>query len=396
MANLTPVNKIEHREGQPDRYRRSDKKGKRHELTQRVRESDTAFLYRVLELDRAIDDGKNLDTMSFDELFNSWVRRYATPLCTKWDIDDMNYTYEQRVKDHIGDILIDKITPADCEDLLLKAIKDDVPSYVSKIRAVISRPYNWGIVRYNLPIANPMVNVRIRLKRSATDKRNEAISIDDAERIFEQALDTHYENALKIMWLIGLRPSEVLGLQINDIKDDHLEIRRGVTKYGLSNLKTPKSKRDIKLFPALKNVLDNQKERTKSGIWLFPSPTQPVPDMVSFANWYMRMKRQTEVKKPRERDSEEPVVILVPKVESSLYSFRHSFITRALESGMSLKAVQVIAGHDDPATTLKYYQEFTPKMANEAASEMNNLKTPWGQLGEKLGEADYADEIQDK
>ena len=68
------------------------------------------------------------------------------------------------------------------------------------------------------------------------------------DRFLKAAENSSYFHYFNILNLTGLRPSECLGLKIQDIKPDVLEIKRGITIHGLSKLKTKNAVRDLSLI----------------------------------------------------------------------------------------------------------------------------------------------------
>lgn len=57
----------------------------------------------------------------------------------------------------------------------------------------------------------------------------------------------------------------------------------------------------------------------------------------------------------------------------TVHSLRHTFATRLLEEGESLKVVSDLLGHEDIATTGNIYSHVHPKMKTGAANKMNGL-----------------------
>jgi len=53
-----------------------------------------------------------------------------------------------------------------------------------------------------------------------------------------------------------------------------------------------------------------------------------------------------------------------------LYSLRHSFATRLVEQGISIRTVSEALGHEDVSTTIKSYVHSTPEMAKQAVAEI--------------------------
>jgi integrase len=182
-----------------------------------------------------------------------------------------------------------------------------------------------------------------------------------------------YFNYFKILASTGLRPSEALGLQIRDIKDDFLEIRRGWTIDGYSPLKTKAAKRDIPLTTDLKCFLLDQRERyafvTKEG-WLFPAANKK-PSMNALQCAFKHILKQTAEWKKGGKTNQKKIAIIRPPVKCSLYDFRHTFATKMAEAGMHQTALQAIMGHTDISITLKYYIGVTDNMMEQARTLMS-------------------------
>jgi len=62
----------------------------------------------------------------------------------------------------------------------------------------------------------------------------------------------------------------------------------------------------------------------------------------------------------------------LPK-DLTVHSLRHTFATRLLEEGVSLKVVSDLLGHEDISTTGNTYSHVHPKMKTAAANEINSL-----------------------
>ena len=68
---------------------------------------------------------------------------------------------------------------------------------------------------------------------------------------------------------------------------------------------------------------------------------------------------------------EDPV--LLPRF--SCHVLRHTFATRACESGINLKAVQSILGHADISTTMNIYVSATIEMKRDEIFALNDYLT---------------------
>ena len=59
----------------------------------------------------------------------------------------------------------------------------------------------------------------------------------------------------------------------------------------------------------------------------------------------------------------------------NLHGLRHTYATRLLEKGESLKTVQELLGHEDITTTGNTYAHVMPEIKKQAASNLNSMLT---------------------
>ena len=127
-----------------------------------------------------------------------------------------------------------------------------------------------------------------------------------------------YYLILLTLWRTGIRNSELINLKKRDIKTDELTIRQG------------KGHKD-RIVP-----LDNH----LSDLLQYHTAKMPLDDKVfpltsaQIRNISHRYQPKYEVVKP--------------------HTFRHSFAVHCLKSGMNLRSLQKILGHNDLATTAVY------------------------------------------
>jgi integrase len=276
----------------------------------------------------------------------------------------------------IGHKKISDIHRTDVYNVLARALKIGLaPSTIKKIRGCISRPYNWAINTLGLKLTSPTTGLIFRYSKDATQPRTEirVITPEELTRFFAAAEGTKYENYFKTLILTGLRPSEALGLQVKDVKKNHLEIRRGMTMRGPSTLKTDNARRDIPMTDDLRRVLNDQVNRvafTTKENWLFPSATK-MPSMMAIRSAFESILRNTGTWKRGKRGVK--LAVVTPPIEITLIDFRHTFATKMAEAGMPEQTLKTIMGHSDISTTLKYYIGITESMMDSGKKLMENL-----------------------
>lgn len=353
-------------------YSATDRSGERIHLKQRAHEEKDDFLTRCDTLDASVRKYGS-STLTFDELFNLWMESHVELNLAPSEKRVTEPIYKKRVRPYLGRLKISEIERADVYQILVRAQKEGCSaSYIKKIRGCVSRPYNWAVNTLGFNVAVPTQGLVFSMpKKTNADLRptERVISDDDLERFLEAAKDTKYYRYYLILSSCGLRPSEGLGLQIKDFNRDRLQIRRAITKDGLSGLKTLTSKRDIPMTDAMYSALVKQREyaafQTKEG-WLFPCGMGQ-PSMNAVIQSVKKIFRKLNKPDP-------DAMIIRPEINFSLYDFRHTFATKMAEAGMPPKTLQALLGHADISTSLRYYVAVTDKMLDQAKKIMETMQ----------------------
>lgn len=378
-----PKNRISKSTDQQGRYsyQITDVFGKRHSLKSRKNETFSAFRKRCEKLDEEIEQiaitGSRTET--FDELFWMWHEGYVVPNLSNSSANNTKHLYMRHIKPWLAKRRISDITRADAYQVLTKAQKRGLSaSTIKKIRSCISRPYNWAINSLGYRLVPPTQGLVFRMKDTGPDKSAKVISPQDLDRFLEAAKSSKYCNYFRVLAFTGLRPSEALGLQAQDVKDDVLEIRRSITVHdgAGSGLKTPAAYREIPLTAELRKILNEQIRKTyfvTQEHWLFPASSGEDPNMDMINSAFLRVRKRTEVWEIGGETNRKKIKKLTPAVDCSLYSFRHTFATRMAEAGMHQKVLQEIMGHSDITITLQYYVGVTDTMIEDAKSKMSMM-----------------------
>jgi integrase/recombinase XerD len=160
------------------------------------------------------------------------------------------------------------------------------------------------------------------------------LSREEVQRLISHATNPRHRTMLMTTYAAGLRLSEVLHLQVNDIDSARMTIRVVQGKGGKDRY-TLLSARLLDALRAYWKV-----ERPKD--WLFPArsrgPSRPM-DPSSLQKAYQGAKRRAGVTKP-----------------GGIHTLRHCFATHLLESGVDLHTIQRLLGHGHLSTTTRYFQ----------------------------------------
>lgn len=354
-------------------YSVTDAAGKRHKIRSRKGERKSDFAVRCDALDAM--SAHEVSYRTFGDLFNDWLNYDLVRRCSASEISLTRSLYRNHVAPHLAHQRLSEITRTDVYKLLTSpGIEKLSSSTRTKIKGCISRPYKWAINSLGMAILSPTDNLVLSPgKQTPRKKRRRFITDEEAEQFFQAAKNSKYYPYFQILYHTGMRPSEALGLQARDVKKDHVEIRRGITRHGLSNLKTDTANRNIPLTeeitaPILHGLRDRMAFTTPEG-WLFPSAAgEPSANAIKIA---LRNILKGTAKHDRGgRNRQKKLRVVKRPLHITIYDFRHTFCTRMAERGMNPKTLQYIMGHKKLSTTLSYYTEVTEKMVEDARKIM--------------------------
>ena len=139
-----------------------------------------------------------------------------------------------------------------------------------------------------------------------------------------------HRTLLLLAYSSGLRVSEAVGLRVQDINSDRMQVSI-VKAKGKKDRVVPLSK---SILPLLRNYYKIYKPK----FWLFESQNS--------MDHYSVRSAQIIFKKAFKR-------LGLPD-NCSFHSLRHSYATHLLENGTSLRYIQELLGHNDIKTTLRY------------------------------------------
>lgn len=167
--------------------------------------------------------------------------------------------YEQLVRVHIstalGRIRVDRLTPAQVQAFINAKLEDPdlaprtVQYMFAVLRAALGRAKKWGLVSRN--VAELVDGPRVE------HDEVKPLARPDAAKLLTAARGDRLEALYSVALALGLRQGEALGLQWDDVDVDAgvIKVRRQLLrttgKLVLSELKTKKSRRDIKLPPSI-------------------------------------------------------------------------------------------------------------------------------------------------
>ncbi len=168
------------------------------------------------------------------------------------------------------------------------------------------------------------------------------------------------EFQMELLYATGLRVSELVSLPLKSlIKNEFIEVMGKGSKERL----VPLNPKAVKLFEEYKNVREFFIPKNETSKFLFPS--RSASGHQTRDAFYKNLK-------------DIAIVAGIDPAKVSPHVFRHSFASHLLAGGADLRAVQIMLGHSDIATTQIYTHIMTDRLKSTVEQ-----KHPLAQLFKK-------------
>jgi integrase/recombinase XerD len=182
---------------------------------------------------------------------------------------------------------------------------------------------------YGVTLGHGAIPERIAYAREPR-KLPAVLSADEVVRFLEAVPSLRARVALTAAYAAGLRVSEAVGLKVADIDSGRMVMRIERGKGG--------KERYVMLSEQLLGILRSYWRLTRPMRFLFPGRTPDKPIEPNVLHAACRSARAAAGIDKR----------------VSVHVLRHSFATHLLESGVDIRIIQVLLGHENLSTTARY------------------------------------------
>ena len=304
---------------------------------------------------------------------DEWFENYAKVKVRPSSHQTYRGYIDNHIKPNIGKIPLEKLTSLElqkfCKKLLTSGRIDRVeskhqakglsPKTVRNICQIIASAMKLA-KEQRLIAADPTEGCALpKLKR----KEMKTLPIEQLASFLRDARNSRIFEMYYVELATGLRRGELLGLKWEDIdlEKGNLRVKRQIARINgevvEAPLKTKNAYRTLPLAEDTIQVLKQQRMKTGSSPWVFPSSTGGPISPGSVLHMLHRVLKRAGL--PRVR----------------FHDLRHTFAMLALQNGVGIKTVSGMLGHFSAGFTLDTYAHVTTAAQKQAARTMEKVLT---------------------
>ncbi len=353
------------------------------------------FFSTIPEARNWLDDARYADKhdnvfvpsdMTVDTWFDYWIKNIVGDLAPN-TLRNYRERYKFNIQPIIGGMLLSDIKPMHCKMVLNQMDNDYAGSTIRQTYICMGTMLKSALMN-DLIVRHPMNGVRYtKPVRAVNDIKY--LTVEEQEKFMEVAKRSHNYYQYALLLETGLRTGELVGLTWDAINwkkrtltvNKTLEYRHKQGYWRAGPPKTQQSYRTIpltnKAYEILEKVYANVRCRKEADTLsqtleymdrrTGEKSTLVMSDLV-FINW-----RTGEPAKNSSYDTHLYKLCDEAKIKRfCMHALRHTYATRAIESGMQPKVLQKLLGHASIKTTMDRYVHVTEDSLLKAIRQFEN------------------------
>lgn len=327
--------------------------------------------------------------MTVNEWFDFWQANLLTGLAPN-TVRNYRERYERNAKAILGKLLLTEVKPMHCKAVFNSMTETYAGSTIRQAYIALGAMFK-AAKENGLIEKHPMDGVRFDSPVKAVDEIH-FLTVSEQKAFLEAAKHSHNYNQYALILETGLRTGEVIGLTWDAIDWDKrtltvnktMEFRHKQHEWRAGPPKTKTSYRTIPLTDTAYQILWNlylEREYRKESPELDKVLTYIDRRTAKQATLHMRdlvfINYRTGM--PAKNSSYDTHLYkLCDKAgleHFCMHALRHTYATRAIESGMQPKVLQKLLGHASIKTTMDRYVHVTDDTMFQAVRQFQNART---------------------
>lgn len=304
--------------------------------------------------------------MKYKEWIEIWLYNYIKPTNKTRTFENYKQMLDNHIITKIGDLEIGEITPLLLQNFLTELLKignklNGRGLSASTVNLIITIIQNSLKTAFRIGIINEYTADRIK-RPKLKETEVSCFNLIEQRKIEQAILSDKRDKMFGILLCLytGLRIGELLALTWDDINFISGFISVNKTCYDGKNNnrlifepKTESSKRIIPIPKQLMPILKLKKQKGKSKYVI--DDNGKIITIRSYQRSFALLLKKLNIK------------------HRGFHSLRHTFATRALESGMDVKTLSEILGHKNPSITLNRYVHSLMEHKQEMMNKLGKM-----------------------
>jgi len=333
----------------------------------------------------------NAQNMTLNSFFETWLSEIKANTVKANTISVYMEIYKVHIAPTLGKMQVSSINKLMVQRLLNNMSKNGLsPNTLAKTKAILYSIFKEAMENRMISY-NPCENITIR--RDKTERR--VLSWQEQQLFLDTIRGSRYEMLCILGLSTGLRIGELSGLRWSDIdfEEKTLTVERtyiylhDVNNHQMKDeFHSPKTKNSCRTIRLLDSTLEllavhrtkQEKEKKSAGDNWCPvedgedlifttktgGPVRGLNVAETLNNYVKKINKREEILAAKEH--REPVVFerITP------HTLRHTFATRAFESGIPPKVVQQILGHSSLEMTMDLYTHVTEDVQSKEIQKL--------------------------
>lgn len=303
------------------------------------------------------------DYSRFKDVYKLWYAQYVNSV-KKSTAQRVEYYFVKQILPIFGELKINKITPAFCQNAVNEWFSTS--RSCSALKIYTSKVFGFAINQH-LITDNPMNRIIMPRKQRILPKLKEQKFLDKEQLnnllSVIQSNETYQSFVMfRLLAFTGIRKGELLALVWEDInlQEETLSINKSVSSLIdgpiITSTKTIASERKISIDPPTLDYLKIWKLKQKKLLLSRGIRVKSNDRQLIFSNQKNEILYHNYLKE---------ILDKYPEYQITVHSFRHTHSSLLFEAGASIKQVQERLGHADIKTTLDIYTHVTKSVEKD-------------------------------